>query len=55
METEPPADAAGATAVEYALLVAGIAAIIIAAVAVLGTGVLDWFQDVCGGNSPFSC
>jgi pilus assembly protein Flp/PilA len=55
MQSTDRADETGATAVEYALLVAGIAAIIIAAVALLGTGVLGWFQDVCGGNSPFSC
>lgn len=55
MQTKDRTEESGATAVEYALLVAGIAAIIIAAVALLGTGLLGWFQDVCGGNSPFNC
>jgi len=37
----------GATAVEYGLIVALIAAIIVAVVAVLGTEVLAGFQTVC--------
>ena len=37
-----PADD-GATAVEYALLLAGIAAVIIATVALLGTAVAGWY------------
>lgn len=36
----------GATAVEYGLIVALIAAVIVGAVAILGTNVLDGFNDV---------
>jgi pilus assembly protein Flp/PilA len=49
----------GASAVEYGLLVAGIAAIIIAAVFVLGQGVLnDLFTETCtsiGQNLGNTC
>jgi Flp pilus assembly pilin Flp len=41
-------DERGATAVEYAVIVAGIAAVIIAAVAVLGLAVFDCFNAVNG-------
>jgi pilus assembly protein Flp/PilA len=40
-------DDSGATAVEYGLLVALIAAVIVAAVAILGQDILIGFQAVC--------
>lgn len=46
---------AGATAVEYGLMVALIAAVIIAIVIILGGNVTGLFQDVCGSGSPFNC
>jgi pilus assembly protein Flp/PilA len=42
----------GASAVEYGLLVALIAAIIVAAVATLGQTVLDAFNDTNDGMTP---
>ena len=48
----------GASAVEYGLLVAGIAAVIIAVVFVLGTKVHDGFQKTCGamtGTNGTAC
>jgi pilus assembly protein Flp/PilA len=40
-------DEAGASAVEYGLLVAGIAALIVAVVFVFGGMISDTFQDTC--------
>ena len=40
-------DERGASAVEYGLLVAGIAALIVAVVFLLGDNVKDAFQDTC--------
>jgi len=48
-QVERLSDEAGATAVEYGLLLAFIAAAIIGTVAVLGTEVLGLFQSVEGG------
>lgn len=48
-------DQAGATAVEYGLMVALVAAVMIAAVAALGGDVLGLYGFVCGGASPFTC
>lgn len=45
----------GATAVEYALMVLLIAAVIIPVVGLLGLDVLGLFNAVCGGASPFAC
>jgi len=42
-------DETGATAVEYGLMVALIAAIIVATVAILGTNVLHAFKTTCNG------
>ena len=39
----------GATAVEYSLILAGIAAVIVAAVAALGTTVAALYQTIPGG------
>jgi pilus assembly protein Flp/PilA len=49
-------DEQGATAVEYGLIVGLIAVVIIGAVALLGTGLSDWFDDIntCIGNAA-SC
>ena len=64
MNSQPPSprrrkDERGASAVEYGLLVAGIAAVIIAAVFFLGQGVLnDLFQETCDSmaqNMPGGC
>jgi pilus assembly protein Flp/PilA len=38
----------GATAVEYGLLIAGVAALIVLAVLLFGEGVLGLFGDSCG-------
>jgi pilus assembly protein Flp/PilA len=46
---------AGATAAEYGLMVALIAAVIIATVIIMGGNVAGLFQDVCGAGSPFNC
>jgi pilus assembly protein Flp/PilA len=52
-------DERGASAVEYGLLVAGIAAVIVAVVFLLGGQVTDAFQDTCasinGQGSAGSC
>ena len=52
-------DERGASAVEYGLMVAGIAAVIVGAVFVLGQGVLnDLFTDTCnsiGQNTGSTC
>ena len=40
-------DESGAAAVEYGLLIAGIAAVIVAIVFTIGTKVSDAFQTVC--------
>jgi len=40
-------DEAGASAVEYGLLVAGIAALIVAVVFIFGGMISDTFQDTC--------
>ena len=45
----------GATAVEYGLIVALIAAIIVALVAALGTEINDAFQTVCTAMSGAAC
>ena len=50
----------GASAVEYGLLVAGIAALIVAVVFLLGGVVTDAFQDTCdtitsGGSGSATC
>jgi len=37
----------GASAVEYALLIAGIAAVLVLAILALGDGVRDLFQETC--------
>lgn len=37
----------GASAVEYALLIAGIAALLIVSIGLLGTGTLGLFDDTC--------
>ena len=48
----PDRDERGASAVEYGLLVAGIAAVILAAVFLLGQGVLsDLFTETCNSIS----
>lgn len=51
-------DERGASAVEYGLLIAGIAAIIVVAVMALGPIVKEAFTDTCtaikGGNSSIS-
>lgn len=39
-------DGRGATAIEYGLIAAGIALVIIAAVALVGSGLQDTFNDV---------
>ena len=44
-------DEAGASAVEYGLLVAGIAAVIVAIVFFLGDVVTEAFQDTCDAIS----
>jgi pilus assembly protein Flp/PilA len=50
------ADEGGATAVEYALMVALIAVVIIAAVAFIGTSASSQFNSVGGCvNDPSSC
>lgn len=48
-------DEQGATAVEYGLLVALIAAVIIGTVLVLGSDTTGLYTRVCGPNSPFTC
>jgi pilus assembly protein Flp/PilA len=48
-------DEGGATAVEYGLLVALIAGVIIAVVITFGVATGSAFQSVCDGISPFSC
>lgn len=52
-------DERGASAVEYGLLVAGIAALIVAVVFLLGGQVKDAFSDTCGsiagGGSAGTC
>ena len=49
----------GASAVEYGLLIAGIAALIVAVVFVFGGTIRDVFQDTCdqvaGGAGTGSC
>ncbi len=46
----------GASAVEYALLVAGIAAVIVLVVVALGRGTADTFQDTCDAlDAAASC
>jgi pilus assembly protein Flp/PilA len=50
----------GASAVEYALLIAGIAALIVAVVGLLGGQVRDSFNGTCGaisngGTAPATC
>ncbi|WP_238473446.1 Flp family type IVb pilin [Nocardioides cavernaquae] len=45
----------GATAVEYGLLVALIAAVIIATVIVFGGKVTGLFESVCNASGAFSC
>jgi pilus assembly protein Flp/PilA len=49
----PLGDEAGATAVEYGLLIAFIAAVIIATVIVFGGKVLSLYNDLCSPGSPF--
>ncbi|GAA1768800.1 hypothetical protein GCM10009795_013840 [Nocardioides hankookensis] len=44
-------DEAGASAVEYGLLVAGIAALIVAVVFIFGGMISDTFQDTCDSIS----
>ena len=46
---------AGASAVEYALLLVLIAAVIIAVVGFVGIDVLGLFTGACGGTGPFAC
>jgi len=48
-------DERGASAVEYGLMVALLAAAIAAMVALLGADVIGLFVDVCGAGSPFTC
>ena len=53
-------DEAGASAVEYGLLIAGIAALIVVAVFALGPVVKEAFTDTCssikaGGSTSASC
>jgi pilus assembly protein Flp/PilA len=49
-------DESGASAVEYGLLVAGIAAVIVAIVFTIGTEVKDSFQTVCTKlNADVAC
>ncbi len=64
MKAHPPSprrrkDERGASAVEYGLLVAGIAAVIVAAVFLFGQGVFaELFQETCdsiGQNMPGGC
>lgn len=43
-------DETGASAVEYGLLVSGVALMIVTIVTVLGFDVLDLFTSVCEGN-----
>jgi len=46
----------GASAVEYALLVAGIAAVIVLVVVALGRGTADKFHDTCDSlDAAASC
>lgn len=39
-------DEKGATAVEYVLIVGGIAAVLVAAIAAFGTEITGWIQDI---------
>jgi pilus assembly protein Flp/PilA len=48
-------NARGATAVEYGLMVALIAAVIIVVVTALGGGLRDKFDDVCGAVTGGDC
>lgn len=45
----------GATAVEYGLMVALIAAVIVVVVGVLGEGIRDKFADVCDEVTGSTC
>ena len=51
------ADESGATAIEYGLIAAGIAVVIIAAVQAVGTGVCQTFNTVATavGGTPKPC
>ncbi|GGO87293.1 hypothetical protein GCM10011584_11550 [Nocardioides phosphati] len=48
-------DERGATAVEYALMVALIATVILGTVAAIGGGTHGLFTQICGAGSPFAC
>ena len=50
--TMPRDEEKGATAVEYGLMVALIAAVIVASVALLGGGTTGLFSAICGADSP---
>jgi pilus assembly protein Flp/PilA len=55
-----PRDEDGASAVEYGLLIAGIASIVIAAVFLFGGAVTDLFDNTCdkvttGSSSTMNC
>jgi pilus assembly protein Flp/PilA len=49
------ADETGASAVEYGLLIAGIAAVIVVAVMALGPVLQDKFGDTCDAVSGAAC
>ena len=48
-------DETGATAVEYGLLVALVAAVIIGSVILLGDETTGLFARLCNNATPFSC
>jgi pilus assembly protein Flp/PilA len=55
MNGSPAHGESGATAVEYALMVALIAAVILGTVALIGGGTHGLFTQICGADSPFGC
>lgn len=50
--TRAPRDEAGVSAVEYGLMVALIAAVILGTVALLGGTTTGLFSTICAGDSP---
>jgi len=45
-------DESGATAIEYGLIAAGIAVVIITAVQAVGTNLTSWFNTIAGDLTP---